>query len=126
MKYKVSDLEGNLLDQAVAKAEGWVWNGECWCGMPTAFTVMECVSELLPNWSAAWELAGPIIERERICVSTPNIKGGSYSWWEATAAFSYHPATAGNKTAEGIGPTPLIAAMRAYVATKFGKEVYLP
>ena len=64
------------------------------------------------NWrpSGNWAQAGPIIERERIELKP------TYAGW---AAFL------GNKTFAN-GPTPLIAAMRCYVASKIGDEVAIP
>jgi Protein of unknown function (DUF2591) len=93
MKHKVAELEGSLLDAAVAKAEG--------------------------NWSA--DSISAIIERERITVEpvviwTDDNEAVFNDAWEAhTPRHCY-----------GQGPTPLIAAMRAYVASKFGDEVELP
>lgn len=75
--------------------------------------------------STDWSQGGPIIERELIdiaskflCATTEHPNG---TWeWQATAineddkAFWYN------------GPTPLIAAMRCYVASKLGDEVDVP
>jgi hypothetical protein len=58
-------------------------------------------------YSTDWLAAGPIIEREGISLY---LYGGSE--WNAHV---------GGK--ESIGPTPLIAAMRCYVASKMGDEV---
>lgn len=63
-------------------------------------------------YSITWALAGPIIERESICISP---FGPSREGWD-----SYQD----NHHAEG--PTPLIAAMRCYVASKLGNEVEIP
>lgn len=64
-----------------------------------------------------WGWAGPIIERERISirpdVSTPNFR-----------AFVIRPPE--GLSHRYIGPTPLIAAMRCYVASKLGDEVEVP
>lgn len=64
----------------------------------------------LCRYSTDWSQGGPIIDREKI--------GFTYSdkgYWIAD-------------TVEAIqkGPTPLIAAMRCYVASKFGDEVEIP
>jgi hypothetical protein len=53
-------------------------------------------------YSKVWSIAGPIIERERI----------SIEWCEDRWTAS-HPANIGT-----CGPTPLIAAMRAFVASR--------
>lgn len=63
--------------------------------------------------SSKWEHGGPIIERERISVISDyhEIEDG----WLADG---------GKK--QVFGPTPLIAAMRCYVASKLGEEVEVP
>ena len=61
-----------------------------------------------------WAQGGPIIEREWIDLHCVND-----SLWEAEC-----PAPGG--LAMQNGPTPLIAAMRCYVASKLGDEIDLP
>ena len=66
--------------------------------------------------STDWSQGGPIIERERISV----IDVDGYDFWKADRL---------NKEAIPVinyGPTPLIAAMRCYVASKLGDEVEIP
>jgi hypothetical protein len=97
-KHKTSELEGALLDAAVALALGE------------------------PDWarggfspSTRWHDAGPIIEREQITLEppwNPNARGAWQAWME--------PDIFG-----GRGLNPLIAAMRAYVQAKLGGEVEL-
>ena len=114
MRTKTSELSGAALDWAVAKCEGLdirrlsggeflLADGDFW----------------FP--SIDWAQGGPIIERERIGV-----------WW-ATHYVDDDGQEYGNhwyaETAEGLvgyGPTPLIAAMRCYVASKLGAEVEVP
>lgn len=63
------------------------------------------------NPSSDWNLGGPIIERERISlIPSPN--------WTAV-----HVRRLGYPYS---GPTPLIAAMRCYVAFRLGDEVEIP
>ena len=71
--------------------------------------------------SADWGQGGPIIEREEIGTKrhAPCMKGEE---WEAMGSITAKGA--GYRYA--IGPTPLIAAMRCYVASKFGDEVDIP
>jgi hypothetical protein len=58
----------------------------------------------VPAYSTDWALGGVIIERERITViAMPN-----GSWATSTPLHTFHQ------------PTPLIAAMRCYVASKTG------
>jgi len=64
--------------------------------------------------STDWSQGGPIIEREKISVWA---RGNEW------AAESFVPNQQG---IEYVGPTPLIAAMRCYVASKLGDEVEIP
>ena len=63
----------------------------------------------LPDLS--WQTCGPIIEREGISIYRMT------SDWSA----AYNPSGAAQD-----GPTPLIAAMRCYVAGKLGESVEVP
>ena len=117
-KYKVSELEGNWLDAAVALAEGMSVhniNGEFY----VSYQAGDEGEELAPHFSSSWNLAGPIIEREWICIDP-----------EGTHVVAHHQWTAIKDDAINrnwhTGRTPLIAAMRAYVESKFGDEVQLP
>lgn len=60
--------------------------------------------------SKLWEQGGLIIEQERISLID---QGGDY--WQALCGWI-----------ETFGDTPLIAAMRCYVASKLGDEIELP
>lgn len=61
-------------------------------------------------YSTEWAQGGPIIEREGLSVTQ---FGGA---WKASTL--RQPAV--------LGPTHLVAAMRAYVASKLGDEVEIP
>jgi hypothetical protein len=61
--------------------------------------------------STDWAQGGPIIERERI-----ELRGDGDEGWIAYD----------NLNPTQKGPTPLIAAMRCYVASKLGEEVEVP
>lgn len=63
------------------------------------------------NFSSNWLLGGPIIEREGI-----NLSSVAGITWCADG-----PVRVGF-----YAPTPLIAAMRCYVASKLGDEVEIP
>ena len=97
---KTAELTGAALDWAVATAneDKIILAEEDW------------------HWySTDWVYGGPIIERE-----IAKIERFSYALWEATAY---------TKNAQDIvqsGHTPLIAAMRAYVASKLGDTVDIP
>jgi len=131
-KHKTGELTGALLDAAVAKAEGYgppvlfktdaLGEGESaalWFPHPTLPSFP--VSDWQP--SATWAQAGPIIERELIDVSAGcNAgEGDLWDWW----AFCPSMRTGDNGLVAQYGETPLTAAMRAYVASKFGGEVEL-
>jgi hypothetical protein len=68
-----------------------------------------------------WAQGGPIIEREEISLYH-EIPAMRDSIWQARPSLSAKGA--GGRW--GIGPTPLIAAMRCYVASKLGDEVDIP
>ena len=72
----------------------------------------EC--DLAPvEYSTKWEFAGPIIEREGISVYFDDRDGDWYAKAPATPVTYY-------------AYTPLVAAMRCYVASKLGDEVEIP
>lgn len=116
--YKVSELQGALLDAAVAKAEGIELVDQDQGGLAAWDTDVACWR----GWSACtdWRIAGPIIQRERFEVGP----------WEGTDWYCAREVapTEGESSAWDYeyGPTPLIAAMRAYVASKFGDTVEMP
>lgn len=65
--------------------------------------------------SVNWSQGGPIIEREKIKLEPIHkLKGGEFLEWNAKAMPWQYAME---------GPTALIAAMRAFVASKFGLEV---
>jgi Protein of unknown function (DUF2591) len=112
MKIKICESTNIQLDWMVANIE----DVEClyWAGE-------ERKKQTFAEWkengigyspSTSWAQGGPIIEREKI---TPQFMEGGYwrAWIEVSHKVSY-------------GPTPLIAAMRCYVASKMGDEVEIP
>jgi hypothetical protein len=114
MKIKTADLIGPALDWAVAKCEG------------VEFTYEEHPAHELTciQYSTDWARCGPIIERERISV------GWAYSRFahepvKAVAQY-FEPPNSALSNHRQFGPTPLIAAMRCYVAMKMGEEVEVP
>lgn len=67
-----------------------------------------------------WGQGGPIIERERISIEyMPGAGDAGLDVWIATRI-------EGSSVSEEQGPTPLIAAMRCYVASRLGDEVDVP
>ena len=99
MKVKTSDLTGSFLDYAVAMCEQ---SDPAFTDTPTEWH--------LAAYSTDWAQGGPLIERERICLID---QGGDY--WQALFGWT-----------EMFGDTPLVAAMRCYVASKLGDEVNVP
>ena len=119
MKVKVSEVKDIALDWLVAKCEGK--NGVLHDDEITRCIVVAAPSGVYKGiWKPhfIWMQAGPIIEREKIKIS-PNLvdswsaqihrKKGELAGWTSST-----------------GSTPLIAAMRCYVASKMGEEVEIP
>ena len=119
MKIKTSTLIGTALDWAVAKAMGLDpeirHTGLYARGWPRA-GCSECPQRITP--STDWAQGGPIIEREWLDVTPwPNESDENLRW-----QCSQHDSI----DCTYFGPTPLIAAMRCYVASKLGDEVDVP
>jgi hypothetical protein len=67
MKLKTSELQGAVLDWAVAKAEGIELSNGCYNRLLVDGRMSTGQKMLTPyNPSTDWALAGPIIEREMI------------------------------------------------------------
>ena len=109
---KTSELIGAALDWAVAKCEG---------------RPVEQDNGMV-NWpyltgyspSTDWSQGGPIVERERI---RTRFESECY-WYFTTPTDTWLANYEG--VGEWLGPTPLIAAMRCYVASKLGDSVEIP
>jgi hypothetical protein len=125
MKHKVAELEGALLDWAVGKADGLQLHDPGGFYMHPEGWPHEGKGEPLP-WSPStlWEVGGPIIERERIDISAPEEWSDDERWY--AGMYQGKDAQHSHMKHEARGATPLIAAMRAYVASKFGEEIELP
>lgn len=106
---KTSELSGAALDWAVAKCEGV---GDSWF---MQFYEGDEEDHEPPeyHYSTDWALGGPIIERECIDLEWTGIPNADFF---CTIQGKY----------EAHGTTPLIAAMRCYVASKLGNEVQIP
>ncbi len=122
MKIRTSELIGPALDWAVAKCEG---DTECVQFSPLASSKHYFAP------SKKWSQGGPIIEREGI----PIRKHSSGTWYAhmnlgdgERAQWHKHEWVTSKvqKQVRFDGPTPLIAAMRCYVASKLGDEVDVP
>ena len=118
---KVSELTGPALDWAVAKCKGQALldpnNNEweyCW----------NLLGDNSGNYyfpSTDWAQGGPIIEQEKMTISYDE-DGQTYSAYVSL----FRQRGMSNRTRWRSGPTPLIAAMRCFVASKLGEEVELP
>ena len=121
---KTSELTGVALDWAVAKCEGGT--GFWYDSIATYWITIDGKDRALSKgWaqsyqpSTNWAQGGPIIEREELSVVREYYN--SENW---TAYMPSH--VRDDSAAFGYGPTPLIAAMRCYVASKLGDEVEIP
>ena len=115
MLKKVSDLTGAELDYAVAMVEGEDYSPNItYNGIGLEYPATE--------YSTNWAQGGPIIEREKITLSYG--LGIRSNLWFAEKYQCY--AAGRNTTSQQYGPTPLIAAMRCYVASKLGDTVEIP
>ena len=103
---KTSELSGTALDWAVAKCEGLI-NGDA---LDVGF-----IREGGYTPSTDWALGGAIIEREKIATRFDLEE----QEWQATIA-------AEDEWVYGWGTTPLVAAMRCYVASKLGDNIEIP
>lgn len=98
MKIKTSELIGRALDRAVNLAHKDVL-------APVAY-------------STDWRFGGPLIESEGIGIERDGTENRTF-WF---ASYDLSAPTAWGAT----GPTPLVAAMRCYVASKIGNEIDVP
>ena len=131
MKHKISELEGVLLDAAVAKAEMEndprisMWGDRPWLDDDTTAGHGMRGRGYRPSTDPrdGW----PIIEREHISIVAFALEDEPQMWRAFTTLFSHYideplPGYSMRK----VGPTALIAAMRAYLASSYGDEVELP
>lgn len=111
MKIKTADLTRAALNWAAAKCEGWIDNNN----QQTYDALLMDINKETYLPSIDWSQGGPIIEQEKISISFAGIPKDVQ--WRAE---HYDTGVA------AYGPTPLIAAMRCYVASKLGDEVDIP
>jgi hypothetical protein len=124
---KTAELTKAALDWAVAKCKGELDEQDYYLHESTgAFMLERGEVSWAYSPSTNWSQGGPIIEHEDISFRKyhkPNSSGhgkyyakvcresGEKIWWTKR---------------DMTGPTPLIAAMRCYVASKLGDEVEIP
>ena len=119
MLIKVSELTGAALAWAVAEADGTfagpydktfkVINGKLYLMLNGSVMVHPCEPQ------ESWAQGGPIIEREKMAIMLCESVGD----WLADLSGT-------DKVFTASGSTPLIAAMRCYVASKLGDTVEIP
>ena len=116
MKIKTSELTGAALDWVVAKCEGYKNISDV---HPDGGVRVISGQRFSP--AGCWADGGPIIERECINVVFKDcIYPDEYRCF-ATSDQDYRDPNTGE-----YGPTPLIAGLRCYVASKLGNEVDVP
>lgn len=117
---KTSELIDITLDWAVSYAlghnpmkdfhsHGMTWRG--WWETTSYIDTKPNEYRRLPRYSIDWSEGGLIIEREEIETRKANSKEWG-AWKDGVGCIH--------------GPTPLIAAMRCYVASMLGDEVEIP
>lgn len=122
---KTSELIGPTLDWAVLEALGEYKEYVRWREAvgDSVLTNLIWFKRLGGTPSTDWSKGGPIIERELMTIGVYDVAQDLKSGLWSAEMFR------GNElrvVAQGYGPTPLIAAMRCYVASKLGDEVEIP
>lgn len=146
---KVCELIGALLDYWVGRAQGEAVKVKRRADLDYSHFMFEHTEDLvcvLPGEtvflpSSVWAIGGPIIERDQIFLQPPSevhYNGGPnhgwrrYDHWRATVSARTRTLPPKNETQDaisirgvgrGAGETPLLAAMRAKVASHYGDEV---
>ncbi|WP_186140063.1 phage protein NinX family protein [Burkholderia gladioli] len=122
---KVADLAGAELDYWVARAEGYPlscdWSQGDYILIGTGAGDLE---QFAP--STDWADGGPIIGREQISIWRYDwtVSDPINTWFAATnGVHGWDDGSIVGVGKESCGETALIAAMRAYVASRFGDEV---
>ena len=116
---KVSELEGSSLDYWVGIAEGFVplAHGSNW------FEGLD--RNVLFSPSTDWSRGGPIIEANKICLAHVSCYRCNEDHWLASSDFTDLDVQREFYSEDPMmcGKTPLIAAMRQFVRSRFGDEV---
>jgi hypothetical protein len=120
---KTSELTRAALDWAVAKCvyPDLVWGSSIGVHHASHQIVIPHLPEPECYWnpSSNWAQGGPIIER---------LNGHHLKIWLESSPKTKCEARINNYEGNWVafGPTPLIAAMRCYVASKLGDEIEIP
>jgi hypothetical protein len=125
---KTSELKGGQLDYAVALALGCTFRDNSIGGIHAfqdgkyigGFAATNGNAICMPHDTFApsryWSIGGPIIEREQIAL-LPLANDAPHRW--ASCAYP----DGGDIEHQAYGPTPLVAAMRAFVDSVLGDDV---
>jgi hypothetical protein len=134
MKIKTSELTGPALDWAVAKAAGYKPRVYSTQSIRAELPTGGVIAPFMPGFR--WDQGGPIIEREGIGLLFDSGSACRKPSWFATPDAQctqeshegecFEPAFMVDESAGLSGPTPLIAAMRCFVASRIGDEVDVP
>lgn len=141
--FEVASLEGVMLDGAVARALG------CEVASNMADIGRAITGEMAPvmfvttggrlgvagvgpgqnsEWAPSrdWRQGGPIIEKEQIMLCSPEVIDRPF--WQAVMYPVSADGRKGKESSEVMakGGSALVAAMRAFVTSRFGEEVDLP
>jgi hypothetical protein len=118
MKIKTTELQGEALAWAVADCEGELsQHGGQVHLVESKVRFYEDTLDIQYTPPTDWSQGGPIIEREGISLETMAHDEYGDGWLATLVRGAVYMEFA---------PTPLIAAMRCYVASKMGDEIELP
>jgi len=130
---RVAELEGAELDYWVAVAEGKDPDHSYQRRLPDGGVLIldrlsreeaeawaeqqegRSIYRYIAPYSTLWNSGGPIIEREAIGLELTEYGACWGAWYPVCAQDGDEP--------DATGPTPLVAAMRAFVASKLGDTV---
>lgn len=134
MKVRTNELTGAALDYVVAKLQGHSWRCP-WIlqkdGLRAWLSYEQAWGNPHPEYTQDWSEGGPIIEREGMHLSqtrsndevAPGVFHLNPTGWRAAIDYSVLLMSYNHSL---TGPTPLVAAMRCYVASKLGDEIEIP
>ena len=130
---KTADLIGPALDWAVAKAKGLL-DADIKVGKATCEAVEQDgrhgVVDMRYGFyfrpSTDWSQGGPIIESERITIKCWHFSQLWHAGMNEKLRYTDKGEFIDGSDFPASGLTPLIAAMRCYVASKLGDEIDVP
>lgn len=126
MKIKTQDLIGAALDWAVATCQGYknlrvgVFSGVMIMDPPRVEYGAVELSDLC--YCADWAQGGPIID----CLFKQGLRLHTAEYMTGVHNKELLVASLDSPNGFWFGPTPLVAAMRCYVASELGDEVEIP